>query len=234
MVCHLFALLTKGTIIGKGTTITSKSLSPRSLPSKKKTLKLWLHTILSNALPRKIDESSLLQRIVHRLNKKQTFEDAMFSLNRLKLSFVSSLNSWAVEKEMVCHLFALLTKGTIIGKGTTITSKSLSPRSLPSKKKTLKLWLHTILSNALPRKIDESSLLQHIVNRLNKKQTFEDAMFSLNRLKLSFVSSLNSWAWFITDVNHYIVRILLCILWVLAYFGLVNFLFALPLFYIGV
>ena len=41
---------------------------------------------------------------------------------------------------------------------------------------------------------------------------FEEAFFSPNRLKLSFFSFLISWAGLITNVDHSIVRIILCIL----------------------
>ena len=41
---------------------------------------------------------------------------------------------------------------------------------------------------------------------------FEDATFSSNRMKFSFVSSLNSWAGLFPDMDHSIVRIFLCIL----------------------
>ena len=41
---------------------------------------------------------------------------------------------------------------------------------------------------------------------------FEDAIFSYSMLKLSFISSLTSWAGLIPDLDHYIVGIFLCIL----------------------
>ena len=41
---------------------------------------------------------------------------------------------------------------------------------------------------------------------------FEDATFSLTRLKISFVSDLISWAGLIANGEHSFVRILLCIL----------------------
>ena len=41
---------------------------------------------------------------------------------------------------------------------------------------------------------------------------FEDATFSLTRLKISFVSALISWAELIANGEHSFVRILLCIL----------------------
>ena len=50
-------------------------------------------------------------------------------------------------------------------------------------------------------------------NLEGEKQTvFEDGMFSYDRLKLSFVSSLTYWAGLISSVDLFIVRILLCIL----------------------
>ena len=59
------------------------------------------------------------------------------------------------------------------------------------------------------------------------------AMFSLNRLKFSFISSLSFWAGLISNVDYSLVRILLCILKVLAFFGLISFLFSTPFFCIG-
>ena len=41
---------------------------------------------------------------------------------------------------------------------------------------------------------------------------FEDASFSYNMLKLSFLSSLTSWAGLFPDIDHSIVRIFLCII----------------------
>ena len=41
---------------------------------------------------------------------------------------------------------------------------------------------------------------------------FEDAFFLKNRLKLSFISSLFSWAGLISNVDHSIVSVILCIL----------------------
>ena len=40
---------------------------------------------------------------------------------------------------------------------------------------------------------------------------FEDVVFSQNRMKLSFVSALISWARLIPDVEWSLARILLCI-----------------------
>ena len=68
--------------------------------------------------------------------------------------------------------------------------------SLPLRKKDEKLWLAAPLS------------LFWAIWKERNRIVFEDATFFLNRLKLSFVSSLNSWAGLLSNVTYSIVRIL--------------------------
>ena len=70
----------------------------------------------------------------------------------------------------------------------------------PIRKRTRKLWLTTPLS-----------FIWAIWKERNRV-VYEDVVFSPNRMKLSFVSALISWAGLIPNVECSLVRILLCIL----------------------
>ena len=70
----------------------------------------------------------------------------------------------------------------------------------PIKKKAKKVWMAAPLS------------LIWAIWRERNRIVFEDEVFSPNRMKLSFVSALISWAGLILNVECSLARILLCIL----------------------
>ena len=69
----------------------------------------------------------------------------------------------------------------------------------PIRKKAKNLWMAASLS------------LIWAVWKERNTVVFEDVVFSPNRMKLSFVSALISWAGLIPDVEWSLARILLCI-----------------------
>ena len=69
-----------------------------------------------------------------------------------------------------------------------------------ARKRARKLWMAAPLS------------LNWAIWKERNRVIFEDAVFSLSKLKTSFVSAVISWAGLIANGEHSFVRIFLCIL----------------------